>query len=168
MYRQGAVGALLDIYEQAISNFKIVIEDIPDNVLTIITDPLTTDEDCKSIQAIISHVVGAGYGYAVMIQNLKGNNVKRPDKTFYLTIKEYSDELTNMFAFTEKVLNEFKEIELDKSEKIKTTWGQVFDIDQMCEHAIVHVLRHKRQIEKIKTESKFVDIFSAGVSKLKK
>jgi hypothetical protein len=39
MYRQGAVGALLDIYEQAISDLKKVIENIPDNALTIITDP---------------------------------------------------------------------------------------------------------------------------------
>ena len=39
IYRQGAVGALLDIYEQAILDFKKVIEDIPDGALTVITDP---------------------------------------------------------------------------------------------------------------------------------
>jgi len=50
-YRQGAIGALLDIYEQAISDLKKVIEDIPDEALTIIIDPPTADENCKSIQA---------------------------------------------------------------------------------------------------------------------
>ena len=45
IYRQGAVGALLDIYEQAISDLKKVIEDIPDNALTIILDPQTADEN---------------------------------------------------------------------------------------------------------------------------
>src|SRR6185295_20256781 len=73
--RQGAIGALLDIYEQAISDFKEVIENIPDNALTIITDPYTTDENCRSIQAILSHVVHSGYGYATGIHNLKGDNI---------------------------------------------------------------------------------------------
>jgi hypothetical protein len=29
-----------------------------------------------------------------------------------------------------------------------TGWGQHYDIEQMMEHAIVHVLRHRRQVEK--------------------
>ena len=152
MYRQGAVGALLDIYEHAISDFKKVIADIPDNALTIIIDPQTTDENCKSIQAILSHVVSAGYGYATSIHNLKGYNIKRPDKIPRLTIKEYSEDLTNVFTYTENIFKEIKDNELeqfDNSLKIKTGWGKWYDIEQMMEHAIVHILRHKRQIEKI-------------------
>jgi hypothetical protein len=30
----------------------------------------------------------------------------------------------------------------------KTRWGVDYNIDQLFEHAIVHVLRHRRQIEK--------------------
>jgi uncharacterized damage-inducible protein DinB len=153
MYRQGAVGALLDIYEQAISDLKKAIEDIPDNALTIITDSQTTDENCKSIQAILSHVVSSGYGYATSIHNLKENNIPRPGKTFHVTIKEYIQDLTNVFAYTENIFKEIKDNELeqfDNSLKIKTGWGQWYDIEQMTEHAIVHILRHKRQIDKIK------------------
>jgi uncharacterized damage-inducible protein DinB len=152
MYRQGAVGALLDIYEQAISDLKKAIEDIPDNALTIITDSQTTDENCKSIQAILSHVVSSGYGYATSIHNLKENNIPRPGKTFHVTIKEYIQDLTNVFAYTENIFKEIKDNELeqfDNSLKIKTGWGQWYDIEQMTEHAIVHILRHKRQIDKI-------------------
>ncbi len=156
MYRQGAVGALLDIYEQAISDLKKVIENIPDNALTIITDPQTTDENCKSIQTILSHVVHSGYGYATNIHNLKGYNIKRPDKTFHLTIKEYLEDLTNVSTYTENIFKEIKDYELeqfDDSLKIKTPWGQLYDTEQMTEHAIVHILRHKRQIDKIKSNS---------------
>ncbi len=152
-YRQGAIGALLDIYEQAISDLKKAIEDIPDNALPIIIDPPTADENCKSIQAILSHVVSSGYGYATNIHNIKGNNIKRPDKTFHLTIKEYLEDLTNVFTYTETVFKAIKDNELeqlDNSLKIKTAWGQLYDIEQMTEHAIVHILRHKRQIDKIK------------------
>jgi uncharacterized damage-inducible protein DinB len=152
-YRQGAVGALLDIYEQAISDLKKVIEEIPDNALTIIADSQTTDENCRSIQAILSHVVNAGYGYATSIHNLKENNVTRPAKTFHVTINEYIEDLTNVFAYTENIFKEIKDGELeqyDNSLKIKASWGQSYDIEQITEHAIVHILRHKRQIEKIK------------------
>jgi uncharacterized damage-inducible protein DinB len=152
-YRQGAIGALLDIYQEAISDFKKIIENIPDNALTIIIDPHTTDENCKSIQTVLSHIVHSGYGYATNIHNLKGNNTTRPDKIFHLTIKEYSEDLTNVFNYTEKIFKEFKDSELeqfDNSLKIKTGWGQFYDIEQMMEHAIVHILRHKRQIEKFK------------------
>jgi len=154
-YRQGAVGALLDIYEQAISDFKKVIEDIPDNGLTITIDPKTTDENCKSIQTILSHVVSSSFGYATNIHNLKGHTIKRQDKIFHLTIKEYLQDLTYAFTFTENVFKEIQDTELEQFEdslKIKTNWGQLYDIEQMTEHAIVHILRHKRQIEKIKRD----------------
>ncbi|WP_316633000.1 DinB family protein [uncultured Flavobacterium sp.] len=153
MNRQGAVGALLDIYEQAISDLKNIIKDIPDNVLTNIIDEKTTNEDCKSIQKILSHVVSSGYSYAISIHNQKGHNVKRPEKIFHLTIAEYLNDLTNVFIFTESVFKEIKDDELeqpDNSLKIQTGWGQSYDIEQITEHAIVHILRHKRQIERIK------------------
>lgn len=151
--RQGAVGALLDLYEGVLSNFRKVIEDVPDNALTIIIDTKTTDENCKSIQTILSHVVSCGYGYATSIHNLKGLHIRRPEKTFHLTINEYSEDLTDVFTYTENVFKEIKDSELeqfDNSLKIKTGWGQLYDIEQMAEHAIVHILRHTRQIEKIK------------------
>ncbi|WP_374175373.1 DinB family protein [Flavobacterium tructae] len=154
MNRPGAVGALLDIYEQAILDLTNTIKSIPDNILANIIDEKTTNEDCKSIQAILSHVVSSGYSYAISIHNLKGHNMQRPGKIFHLTIAEYLKDLTNVFIFTESIFREIKDDELeqfDDSLKIKTGWGQLYDIEQLTEHAIVHILRHKRQIEKIKS-----------------
>lgn len=153
MYRSGAVGALLDIYEQAISDLTGVIETIADQDITVIIDPQTPDENCRTIQSILSHVVHSGYGYAASIHNLKGYNFRRPDKTIRLTIREYSEDLSGVFAYTEKVFQDIGDNQLeehDDSLKIKTRWGQSYDIEQMMEHAIVHILRHRRQIEKIK------------------
>jgi hypothetical protein len=153
MYRQGAVGALLDLYEQVISDLKKAIEDIPDEALTVIIDPQTTNEDCRSVQTILSHVVYAGFGYATSIQNLVEDKVSRPGKTYHRTTREYSEDLTNVFSYTEAIFKEIKDNDLeqlDNSLKIKTRWGQLYDIEQMTEHAIVHILRHKRQIDKIK------------------
>jgi len=152
--RQGAVGALLDIYEASINDLINSIAGIQDSSFTIISDKQTTDENCKSVQTILSHVVHAGYGYAISIHNLKGNDMVRPAKIFHLTIREYINDLKNVFLFTENIFIGIKDNELEQynnSLKIKTTWGQQYDIEQLTEHAIVHILRHKRQIEKIKS-----------------
>jgi uncharacterized damage-inducible protein DinB len=101
----------------------------------------------------MAHVVYAGYGYATSIHNLKGHNKVRPSKTKRNTSAEYVQDLTGVFAFTEKVLQEFNDSELeqhDNSLKIKAGWGQIYDTEQMMEHAIVHILRHRRQIERFK------------------
>jgi len=151
-YRQGAIGALLDEYERALADLKKVIAEIPDHTLTVIVDPQTNDDSCRSIQTVLSHVVHSGFGYATSISNLKGHNKVRPEKTFHLTVGEYLGDLDNVFDFTEKVFSEFNDHELeqfDNSLKIKARWGQVYDIEQMMEHAIVHILRHRRQLEKM-------------------
>lgn len=153
MYRQGAVGALLDLYEQAISEIKKVIEDIPDAALASIIDPETTDENCKSIQTVLSHIVSSGFSYVIYIHNIKGDKTERPRKVFHATIKEYLEDLNKMMVYTENVFKDLKDDELeqpDETKKINTSWQQRYDIEQLMEHAIVHLLRHKRQIEKFK------------------
>lgn len=152
VYRKGAIGALLDIYEQSITDFKKVIAIIPDSMLPIVVDPATTDESCRSIQAILTHVVHAAYGYATSIHNLKGNTSERPTKRVHLSISAYQNDLDDVFAFTETVFKDLKDHELEEANnalKIKTSWGQLYDIEQLTEHAIVHILRHQRQLEKI-------------------
>ena len=152
-YRQGAIGALLDIYEEAIADLRNTIYTIPDAALPLITDPHTADENCRSIQTILTHVVHSGFGYATSIHNSKGYSVIRPGKVFNLTTQQYLADLVTLFSYTETIFNQLKEDnleQLDSNLKIVTGWGQQYDIEQLMEHAIVHMLRHKRQIEKMK------------------
>lgn len=156
IYRSGAIGALLDEYQRALEDLSKVIESIPDSLLPVVLDPQTQDETCRSFQTILSHVVHSGYGYATRIHNLKGFPMARPEKTFHRAVKDYITDLSTLFSFTENVLLELNENELeqlDNTLKIKTEWGQLYDVEQMMEHAIVHILRHRRQIEKFKTLS---------------
>jgi uncharacterized damage-inducible protein DinB len=149
--RPKAKGALLDEYERAIEELKKVVVVISDHELLMIVDPDTSDEDCRSFQTILSHVVHSGYGYATNIHNLKGYPMTRPEKVFHRTVSEYISDLDRLFLFTENVFRDLAESDLeqlDNSLKIKTKWGQVYDTEQMMEHAIVHILRHRRQIEK--------------------
>lgn len=153
IFRPGATGALLDEYEQVIAALKEVISTIPDTALTTVIDTETTDENCRSVQAILTHVVSAGFGYATSIHNLKGPQIVRREKVWHVTVDAYLKDLADLFLFTEEVFRGIKDDELeqyDASRKIRTGWGQLYDIEQMTEHAIVHILRHRRQIEKIK------------------
>ena len=39
--------------------------------------------------------------------------------------------------------------------KMDVPWGVRYDLEQLLEHAIVHVLRHRRQIERFLSEPQF-------------
>src|SRR5215471_3762768 len=63
-YRQGAVGALMDEYERAAGELVSILSGITDEEFERIRDTKTQDQDCRSIQTIMRHVIRAGYGYA--------------------------------------------------------------------------------------------------------
>ena len=152
-YRQGAVGSLLDEYERAIADLQQTIEGISNEELITTVDSKKSNRKCTSVQTILSHVVSSGYGDAVDIRKLTGEVIEYPDSIFRMNINDYKKDLDNLFIF---IIETFKNIQdtdleqLDSNKKIKTYWGQVYDIEQITEHAIVHILRHRRQIEKFK------------------
>ncbi|KIO78110.1 damage-inducible protein DinB [Pedobacter lusitanus] len=151
IYRKGAAGGLLDEYERAITDLSGVIAVVSDAELISIADEFTLNEDCRSIQTVLSHVVSSAYSYAIYIQSLSGVLTPRPAKIFQLTAAAYIDELKQAFLFTVGVFELIKDDELERSDaadKIMTGWGQLYDIEQLMEHAIVHILRHRRQIER--------------------
>lgn len=151
---QGAVAALLGEYEKAIKELQSVIEDISQANLTSIIDPSTGDSNCKSIQTILTHVVSSGYSYCIYIQELKSKSNKRRQKIQRDSVAEYKKDLDEVFKFTSDTFAQIADNELEEFEenkKVQTAWGQAYDIEQLMEHAIVHILRHRRQIERFKT-----------------
>ncbi|TCI94423.1 DinB family protein [Tenacibaculum sp. M341] len=149
----GAVGALLDEYEKALHEMIEVINDLNDEELKIIIDKNTTDNDCKSVQTILTHVVQSGYTYALEIKKSLGHEIHYRNKITLLNVHDYQLALLKMFSFTESIFNEnpnIKITEYNLNQKFIVRWGQIFDIEQLMQHAIVHILRHRRQIEKFK------------------
>lgn len=147
----GATGALLDEYERAINELKNAIETIPNHHLSIIADSETKDKDCRSIQTILTHVVRSGYGYATYIRNHQGEDISHISFKHLETSEKYIAALYEMYNFTEQVFKDYPSItieEYDEDKKIHVRWGQKYDVDQLMEHAIVHILRHRRQIER--------------------
>ena len=147
----GTIKALLDEYRKAVNELIAVIRPISNEELLVIKDDKTTDQNCRSVQTILTHVVFAGYGYTNFIENHLGHKKERRPKKFFENTDDYISELKGMFDDCEHFFIEHPNIELeeyDPSKKILMHWGQVYDIDQLMEHAIVHVLKHRRQIQR--------------------
>lgn len=152
---QNAVNALLEEYVRTIEHLKNIIRQIPNSYLIKTVDFLTTNPDCKSIHTLLSHIINSGYAYCVYIQKLKKENSEKPKNRFHLAIADYETDLDTLVQYTYKIFEKISDFELeevDNNKKIITSWGQIYDIEQMMEHAIVHVLRHRRQIEKFLIE----------------
>lgn len=147
----GAIGALLDEYEKAIIELQSLLKEVSNAELSTIVNKDTKDKDCESIQSILNHVLQSGYLYAVEIRNHQGENLSYHNLESYNTINVYLSSLHDMFTYNEKLFQDYPHIQLvekDNSKKIKVRWGQYYDVEQLMEHAIVHILRHRRQIEK--------------------
>ena len=153
MKTKNAVNALLDEYKKAVRELQWVIGELTNAELAQIVDPLTENPDCKSIQTILAHVVSSGYSYCVYIRNLKDPSAQRKPRTNRETAQEYCNDLDAVLRYTDETFAEIFDDELEVFEsdkKMHTSWQQEYDIEQIMEHAIVHILRHRRQIERFK------------------
>jgi hypothetical protein len=151
---KNAVNALLSEYKKVIIELQNVIQNIPDEKLVLTINPESNDEDSQSLQTILTHVVNSGYAYCVYIRNLRDATIERPKKEIRKSVEEYKVDLNNVLLYTYETFDVIYDNDLETfSElgKMKTSWGQIYDIEQLFEHAIVHVLRHRRQIENFKT-----------------
>jgi len=140
---------MMDEYERAASELKLLIGQTSDADFTRIVDTETKDEDCRSIQTIITHVVRAGYGYADYIREAFSIASARPENAPVLH-KEAVAKIEAMLAYTVQTLEgkwEMKDEEIEGM-AIKTRWSVTYNLEQLLEHAIVHILRHRRQVER--------------------
>ena len=149
IYRKGPIGALMDEYERAAIDLKRLVEQISEDDFVRVIDSQTKDDNCRSVQTIMSHVVSAGYSYADYIRELFSIPSTRPARKI-LSHQESLENLEVMLGYTADTLEGRWEM---NDEEIMVTlinsgWGVRYDLEQLLEHAIVHILRHRRQIEK--------------------
>jgi uncharacterized damage-inducible protein DinB len=139
----------MDEYERAASELKLQVEQIPEDDFVRIVDSQTKDEDCRSVQTIMSHVVRAGYGYADYIREQFSIASARPQNEL-LSLPRSLEQLDAALRYTVQTLDgrwEMADEEISRT-VIKSRWGVVYNVEGLMEHAIVHILRHRRQIEK--------------------
>lgn len=148
-YRKGAIGALMDEYERTVFELKTIVQNISEDNFVRIADAETKNEECRSIQTMMSHIVDAGYAYSNDIRPLFSMNVE-PYQFKIISYQDFSGEVDKMFAYTVETLKDKFELsyaEIDEIVYISPS-GYRQDLEQILEHAIVHILRHRRQTEK--------------------
>jgi hypothetical protein len=146
----GMFGALMDEYARAAEDFCLTIEAV--SVERFRRDAPSEDPDTVSLRAICRHAVGAAHRYADYILEARG--LPFADR-FVLPPEAISDPaavrpaLAEMLRYTEQSLADWYE---DPAPAEKTTftvrWGPTYDPEMILEHAIVHLLRHRRQVER--------------------
>lgn len=148
-YRKGAVGALADEYERAVFELKTIIQTVSEKDYIRIADAETDNEECRSIQTMMSHVVDAGYAYANDIRGIISMNVE-PYQFKLISYENFSNRIDEMIAYTVETLKGKWELSYEEMDKIVyiSPSGYKQDLEQILEHAIVHILRHRRQTEK--------------------
>ena len=148
-YRSGALGALMDEYERAASELERLIERIPEEDFVRVVDLQTKDDDCRSVQTIMAHVVRAAYGYADYIREQFSIASTRPQSRLY-SGRESVEQLEAALRYTAQTLEgrwEMSDEEISGT-VINSRWGVVYNVEGLMEHAVMHILRHRRQIEK--------------------
>lgn len=153
MDRIGAVGALIDEYERSIKELTVVIAEVSYQNFIAIVDSETEDQDCVSIQSILQHIIRSGYGYANLIRRQFGKDAITSQVHYEITSIEVAlKELTTMLKYTEETVSKLTNLTHEDiiTNIMSTDYGQNYDFEQLLEHAIVHILRHRRQIEKFK------------------
>lgn len=140
--------AIYEEYDRAVYDLIKVMKNVSVYSFTKIRDEETMDKDCESIKAIIFHVVQSGYTYANYINQLVDGERKEYD----LPIKTPVDgiaEIEEMMKYTKQAMASISHFSNDEllSKTIIARWKTTYDPEQLLEHAIVHILRHRRQIE---------------------
>lgn len=155
-FRRGAVGAMMDEYERAAAELLDVIAPLSDEAFEAIRDTETEDEMCRSIQTVMQHVIRSGYGYANYFRTAFGMEPGAPESTPPRQV-EVAPRMAAMLAYTEATLEGRWLMTDDEmtAVRMEVRWGPVYDFEQLFEHAIVHVLRHRRQIQRFLTEPQF-------------
>ena len=147
-YRKGAIGALTDEYEKALNELKDLLLQIPDAEFQKVYNE-KTNIDFQSVRNIVLHMINSGYVYANHIRKRFGNNYAVPKIEIRKT-EQGIFKLNEMFEYTVQTFEDKWHLTDDElmNTIIKTSWT-TYDLEAIIEHAIVHILRHRLQIEKM-------------------
>jgi hypothetical protein len=143
------VVALLDEHERAMNYLVLFLENKDDEYLE---GKLPHDPD-TSFREILCHVIeSAYYGYFVWIQDVLGWEIHKPpiDKDKVKAVQSLIPLIKLIRESTPYAREAL--VHLTNDDLYPTIyqayWKDMYTIDQMLEHAIVHVWRHIRQLEK--------------------
>jgi len=150
MFKSNAVRSCVELHEIELNRFYDTWQAFRASGAPL---PETTDPSYKSPDHLGGHVFRAARNYLVWI----GDCVKRP-----VTDVDSDTDLVGIAqkgrAFVDDVLSGWRRhfTMLEDAElaptMYKSRWGDDYNIEQMLEHAVVHPMRHRIQLERLMAE----------------
>lgn len=146
-YRSGAIGAMTDEYEKAMNELKIVLRSISNDLFLKTNEAL--EHDFQSIRNITTHIIRSGYVYSNYVRKSFGTEIL-PYEFQLHSVDDAILEMDKMFDYKLKTYENRWLMTDDEMMQtvIKTSWT-TYDLEAIIEHSIVHILRHRLQIQKM-------------------
>lgn len=139
----------MDEYARAAEALCATVEALPQDLfLRQVLSP--ADPDLASVQAISVHVIRAAHAHANYIRKARDLPSSPSPEVDLPTPAALRPLLAAELRYTEGALEGL----YDAPEEVFTRlvfqvrWGPTYDPEMMLEHTIVHLLRHRRQIER--------------------
>lgn len=149
--RSGPFGALLDEYARAAAEFSRVIETFDADRFE--AERPSNDPDTVSPRAICLHVCGAGHRYAHYIRKARGldfiERFQLPPEQLVATV-DVRPQLARAVRLMEDTVEPFFGLTDEDVQRVSfvVRWGPTYDPEMLLEHAVCHLLRHRRQLER--------------------
>ena len=108
------------------------------------------DADYENPERLVAHVQGAARSYMMWIREALGQPV-----TDMELIRDPAVIVPQLDAYMEETLAGWRRHlavvtdEQLQDRQYRSRWGEMFDIEQMLEHAVVHPMRHRAQLERL-------------------
>jgi hypothetical protein len=146
----GPFGALMDEYARAAAEFCRVVEAVP--VERFLRETPGDDPDTVSIRAVCRHAVSAAHRYADYIRQARGlpfiDRFELPPDGIAAPAA-VRPGLAEMLRYMETALTDWYEDPAPaEAARFVVRWGPTYDPEMILEHGIVHLLRHRRQVER--------------------
>lgn len=146
----GLFGALMDEYARAAEDYCRAVEAVSPEAYAEVR--ASDDPDTVSIRAICAHVVGAARRYSDYIRQARGLPYVEKFQLDPVVVAQPANvrpALTAAMQYTEEGLVDWYEDPMAAAPiSFVVRWGPTYDSEMILEHAIVHLLRHRRQIER--------------------
>ena len=112
--------------------------------------PANGDESYASAETLVAHVQGAARSYLIWIWEVLGTPIPGMERVYdpQVIVPRLDAFMDETFAAWRTHLAPLVDEQLGP-EQYRTRWGDLCSIDQMLEHAVVHPMRHRIQLERI-------------------
>lgn len=147
----GPFGALMDEYARAAEEFCRVVEEF--DAPRFFQARASADPSTTAPHAICVHVCGAAHRYAHYIRKARGVDfVERydMDASRLRSPQGVRELLAEAILLTEATVEPLLRATEAEVQAISFTvrWGPRYDPEMLLEHAVCHLLRHRRQLER--------------------